>query len=152
MSYKAVKPSDLSRCAEYRRLCCSHLALSRQVTFALFPTAVNGNQKCNDFGNSECSIFGIKTKCFWHQQFSDFCIKVTVFCSATVKFSFNSSTFLSCGWSYCCGLARNNTTALSGIPSISDCSTLNVPPRSLSNVPAYQNDLYRPYQFEMYRL
>ena len=24
-------------------------------------TAVNGNQKCSDFGNSECSIFGIKT-------------------------------------------------------------------------------------------
>ena len=23
--------------------------------------AVNGNQKCSDFGNSECSIFGIKT-------------------------------------------------------------------------------------------
>ena len=22
---------------------------------------VNGNQKCSDFGNSECSIFGIKT-------------------------------------------------------------------------------------------
>ena len=24
-------------------------------------TYVNGNQKCSDFGNSECSIFGIKT-------------------------------------------------------------------------------------------
>ena len=24
-------------------------------------TNVNGNQKCSDFGNSECSIFGIKT-------------------------------------------------------------------------------------------
>ena len=24
-------------------------------------TRVNGNQKCSDFGNSECSIFGIKT-------------------------------------------------------------------------------------------
>ena len=23
--------------------------------------SVNGNQKCSDFGNSECSIFGIKT-------------------------------------------------------------------------------------------
>ena len=23
--------------------------------------AVNGNQKCSDFGNNECSIFGIKT-------------------------------------------------------------------------------------------
>ena len=22
---------------------------------------VNGNQKCSDFGNNECSIFGIKT-------------------------------------------------------------------------------------------
>ena len=22
---------------------------------------VNGNQKCSNFGNSECSIFGIKT-------------------------------------------------------------------------------------------
>ena len=26
-----------------------------------FPVVVNGNQKCSDFGNSECSIFGIKT-------------------------------------------------------------------------------------------
>ena len=25
------------------------------------PWCVNGNQKCSDFGNSECSIFGIKT-------------------------------------------------------------------------------------------
>ena len=25
------------------------------------PSVVNGNQKCSDFGNSECSIFGIKT-------------------------------------------------------------------------------------------
>ena len=25
------------------------------------PSGVNGNQKCSDFGNSECSIFGIKT-------------------------------------------------------------------------------------------
>ena len=24
-------------------------------------SGVNGNQKCSDFGNSECSIFGIKT-------------------------------------------------------------------------------------------
>ena len=24
-------------------------------------SVVNGNQKCSDFGNSECSIFGIKT-------------------------------------------------------------------------------------------
>ena len=23
--------------------------------------SLNGNQKCSDFGNSECSIFGIKT-------------------------------------------------------------------------------------------
>ena len=27
----------------------------------LFYLLVNGNQKCSDFGNSECSIFGIKT-------------------------------------------------------------------------------------------
>ena len=26
-----------------------------------FYLSVNGNQKCSDFGNSECSIFGIKT-------------------------------------------------------------------------------------------
>ena len=29
----------------------------RDAAFA----GVNGNQKCSDFGNSECSIFGIKT-------------------------------------------------------------------------------------------
>ena len=28
---------------------------------AFVDIAVNGNQKCSDFGNSECSIFGIKT-------------------------------------------------------------------------------------------
>ena len=28
---------------------------------SLFGASVNGNQKCSDFGNSECSIFGIKT-------------------------------------------------------------------------------------------
>ena len=27
----------------------------------LLSYGVNGNQKCSDFGNSECSIFGIKT-------------------------------------------------------------------------------------------
>ena len=26
-----------------------------------FAGSVNGNQKCSDFGNNECSIFGIKT-------------------------------------------------------------------------------------------
>ena len=26
-----------------------------------FLNAVNGNQQCSNFGNSECSIFGIKT-------------------------------------------------------------------------------------------
>ena len=26
-----------------------------------YGSGVNGNQKCSDFGNSECSIFGIKT-------------------------------------------------------------------------------------------
>ena len=29
--------------------------------FLSYPAVVNGNQKCSDFGNSECSIFGIKT-------------------------------------------------------------------------------------------
>ena len=33
---------------------------SHSVT-KLYEIAVNGNQKCSDFGNSECSIFGIKT-------------------------------------------------------------------------------------------
>ena len=28
---------------------------------AFVDIAVNGNQKCSDFGNNECSIFGIKT-------------------------------------------------------------------------------------------
>ena len=35
--------------------------LERSYKHHLSDYAVNGNQKCSDFGNSECSIFGIKT-------------------------------------------------------------------------------------------
>ena len=31
------------------------------VDFVARFTLVNGNQKCSDFGDSECSIFGFKT-------------------------------------------------------------------------------------------
>ena len=38
----------------------SYTAAKGGIT-ALTHAFVNGNQKCSDFGNSECSIFGIKT-------------------------------------------------------------------------------------------
>ena len=39
MIYKAVNPSDLSRCAEFRRLVLQPSGTLRQLTSALFPTA-----------------------------------------------------------------------------------------------------------------
>ena len=61
----------LSAEAAFRRLGYSHLGTLRQCDFrfnahrtgetACIFAGVNGNQKCSDFGNSECSIFGIKT-------------------------------------------------------------------------------------------
>ena len=30
-------------------------------TMQVYQPGVNGNQQCSNFGNSECSIFGIKT-------------------------------------------------------------------------------------------
>ena len=47
----AVGNTDLSKEA------LKHLVENQRVVMA----HVNGNQKCSDFGNSECSIFGIKT-------------------------------------------------------------------------------------------
>ena len=44
------------------------VATVMQVVWDLYETSsihtVNGNEKCTDFGNSECSIFGIKTTAF----------------------------------------------------------------------------------------
>ncbi len=37
---------------------------SGRGTLVFESPVVNGNQKCSDFGNSECSIFGIKTTVF----------------------------------------------------------------------------------------
>ena len=45
---------ELSRYFKVKELVCPHI-------YSRWGECVNGNQKCSDFGNSECSIFGIKT-------------------------------------------------------------------------------------------
>ena len=63
-AFDVKKFADLFNCVvPFLRLLQILWYLNRQSLGNAFfhDTAVNGNQKCSDFGNSECSIFGIKT-------------------------------------------------------------------------------------------